>query len=119
VSRKLREPMSAEEKHQNWANSGGHCLKIWPSQGKWINEHPNWIDFNCKKYNIQPDDNYAKCMAGKTIYVLGNSVARGYLFELENIMGSINKTPRIEAKVICQNSLATCSRNVADIKLRY
>ena len=62
------------------------CHRLIPTYGEWFDEPPFWIPHGCKTqaFDVKATQ---KCMSGRTLYVIGNSVPRQSAFGMVEMLG--------------------------------
>ena len=100
------------------------CHRIFPSSsGTWIDYPPFWLP-NCTSNEIHVfgPASIEKCLKGKTIYVIGNSIARGVLFELLEMLGGASVS-REDQKGQCTKLNTvwedSCHKELAGVKVKF
>ena len=101
------------------------CHKALPAQGDWLDYPPYWIPKNCymaKKINVFDEESTQRCMSGRTVYTIGNSVARQMLFGLVQMLGG-EYVKRSDQRDLCPKHETTwsdsCHEEYANVKLKY
>jgi hypothetical protein len=75
------------------------CNRVWPSRGGvWTETPPYWELPNCST-RYYSSKAIAKCMKGRTLYVIGNSVPRQAAFDMIELLGggSVDREHQKEA----------------------
>ena len=65
------------------------CGQQWPWQGSFDKDVPPFWRPNttqCAPLPSRPKSELVRCLEGRTVYVMGNSVARGYFYELGSVL---------------------------------
>ena len=100
------------------------CHRTFPSSGgTWLDIPPYWIP-NCTNNDIRVFGRASveKCLKGRTIYVIGNSIARGALFGILEILGGVSVS-RQDQKSQCSKLGRrwgdSCHKEYAGIKLIF
>jgi hypothetical protein len=100
------------------------CHRLFPSRGgTWTDYPPYWVP-NCKQNQIKIFDpvETRKCLKGRTIYAMGNSVGRQALFGFVEMLGAASVT-REDQRDICPKHETfwgdSCHSDLFDVKLKY
>jgi hypothetical protein len=75
----------------------------------------------CCSSNSFEMNSTAECLSGRTVYVLGISTARQFIFSLSSLLGD-NDVDRLHQKSICKPKSFfsdDCSRSIKGIKIKY
>lgn len=73
---------SSDENIPRW------CHRELPSvKGQWREEAPFWQTPNCPNQQFDQTTAY-NCLKDRTVYIIGNSIARNYGFALYQLIGS-------------------------------
>jgi len=97
------------------------CHRDWPAQGRWTLEPPYWETVGCPN---QPFGKEAtiKCLQGRTLYFIGNSVGRQGAFGIVEMLGGAG-VKRENQRDACPKHETTwddsCHREFAGVKIRY
>lgn len=99
------------------------CNRDYPAVGgTWVNSPPYWqYPGVCKNQAFDAEDTQ-KCMAGRTLYVIGNSIARQSAFNIIEMLGG-NPMKREDQREQCPK-LATawgesCHNEAHGLKIKY
>lgn len=101
------------------SNSAAHCSNRFPHEGVWSVDPPHWTPSGCSVRAFN-QSSAAQCLKGKTIYVVGSSVARNYAFEMAELLGAKEMT-RTDQVGKCQHAAYTwdgCIDEVAGVKFK-
>ncbi len=63
------------------------CNRHLPQQGRWVDAPPYWFPYDCPDTRIFDQNSTLHCMKGRTLYVIGNSIARQQAFALLELIG--------------------------------
>lgn len=101
------------------SQGSSNCVGKFPNTGVWTEKEPHWIPQGCsiRAFN---QSMAAKCLRGKTVYVIGSSIARNYAFELAQLLGA-KEMSRTDQKDKCQHSAMTwdgCVNEVENVKFK-
>ena len=82
----------------NHAEINMNCNRRLPQEGRWIDAPPYWLPNNCETKLFTTNET-VKCMSGRTLYVLGNSIGRQQAFALLELVGgtSLNREGQRDA----------------------
>jgi len=101
------------------------CHKTLPAEGEWLDFPPYWIPKNCymrKDINVFDEESTQRCLKGRTVYTIGNSVARQMLFGLVQMLGG-EYVKRSDQRDLCPKHETTwsdsCHEEYANVKLKY
>ena len=105
-----------------WCASGARwCHREWPEHGRWTWEPPYWETEGCPN---QPFGKAAtiKCLKGRTMYFIGNSVGRQGAFGTVEMLGGA-EVKRENQRDACPKHETTwddsCHREFEGVKIRY
>ena len=97
------------------------CHRELPSKkGQWREEIPYWQTEGCINYPYNQSAAYS-CLKGRTIYVIGNSIARQYGFAIYQLLGG-ETYDRQQQKQSCLKSgllWESCEQTYSDIKIKH
>ena len=97
------------------------CHREWPSPGKWKEEAPYWESNGCPNLPFGVEET-VKCMKGRTLYVIGNSVARQAAFGMVEMLGG-GSVKRENQRDMCPKHETfwgdSCHQEFAGVKIRY
>eukprot|EP01038_Epipyxis_sp_PR26KG_P011229 gene11229-15069_t len=98
-----------------------NCNYKIPTEGTWLNAPPYWLANGCRNQLFSPQS-AAKCMKGRTLYAIGNSVGRQYAFGLMELLGGTT-VKREGQRDICPKHETfwgdSCHDEFADVKFKY
>jgi hypothetical protein len=98
------------------------CHYLVPQPGKWVERAPYFIPDKCKGIQAFDVEDTKKCMSGRTLYVIGNSVARQSAFELISMLGGAD-VKRENQRDACPKHETfwgdSCHNEFAGVKIRY
>jgi hypothetical protein len=88
-----------EEKPNNYSL----CMRTYPQQGTWLktNQPPFYQPDNCPPMKSYNRDELVSCMSGRTVHVMGNSVARQFAFAILPLLDGGTVVSRESQKQIC------------------
>ena len=103
-------------------NTGDCNTNAYPQlNGVWKNEPPYWRSPGCVSEHFSTSDSI-NCMSGRTLYVIGNSVARQGAFEMVELLGG-DHVSREHQKEACPKNDATwgesCHQNFQNVTIKY
>ena len=97
------------------------CHREWPEKGLWTWEPPYWQTDGCPNQPFGKDAT-AKCLKGRTIYFIGNSVGRQGAFGIVEMLGGAG-VKRENQRDSCPKHETTwddsCHSEFAGVKIRY
>ena len=97
------------------------CHRLIPTYGQWSDEPPYWIPHGCKTQAFDVSATQ-KCMSGRTLYVIGNSVPRQSAFGMIDMLGG-GSVKREGQRDMCPKHETTwgdsCHKEFAGCKIRY
>mmetsp|Transcript_11682 Transcript_11682/g.12599 ORF Transcript_11682/g.12599 Transcript_11682/m.12599 type:complete len:491 (+) Transcript_11682:114-1586(+) len=100
------------------------CHRLFPSAGgTWLDLPPYWIP-NCRQNETRVFDHRAtaKCLKGRTVYAMGNSVGRQSLFGILEMLGGAT-VKRENQRDLCEKHETywgdSCHNEYAGVKLKY
>lgn len=98
------------------------CHREWPvTSGTWKNEPPYWQIPNCPN-RIFSDNSTQKCLSGRTVYAIGNSVGRQAAFGILELLGGA-EIKRENQRDMCPKHETTwgdsCHNEFSGVKIRY
>ena len=83
------------------------CARRWPWSGTFHKDSPPYwrpIPSQCALPS-RPKSELVRCLAGRTVYVMGNSVGRGFFYELSRVLtDETNIAAREEQKQSCEKT---------------
>lgn len=104
------------------ATSLSQCHRQYPSQGSWTESAPYWQPSNCPLFRAFGTDEAITCLQNRTVYVVGNSVARQSAFCLVELLGGAS-VAREGQKELCPKHETTwgdsCHKELHQVKIRY
>lgn len=104
----------------NSLQNSSYCSRVFPAEGTWLKDKPLWKISGCSSNSFEKNST-AECLTGRTIYVLGISTARQFVFSLASLLGD-DDVDRLHQKALCKpNSFfaADCTRSIKGIKIKY
>jgi len=97
------------------------CHRDWPAKGRWKEDPPYWEPDGCPNMPFGQVET-AKCMQGRTLYVIGNSVARQAAFGMVEMLGG-SSVKRENQRDMCPKHETfwgdSCHQEYASVKIRY
>lgn len=98
------------------------CHRDWPARGgRWTWEPPYWETEGCPNQAFGTAA-ATECMKGRTLYVIGNSVARQMAFGMVEVLGGLG-VKRENQRDSCPKHETTwgdsCHQEFAGVKIRY
>ena len=106
---------SVEKRSSRW------CHRELPSkEGQWREEPPYWQTEGCENHVYNQSAAY-NCLKGRTVYVIGNSIARHYGFALYKLIGG-EEVDRQQQKQNClKNGLVweSCHQQLNDVRFKH
>lgn len=97
------------------------CNRQLPATGTWSDSPPFWQPTNCPTKHFTPEE-VRVCMTGRTLYVIGNSVARQSAFNLIELLGGAYTT-RSGQKESCPKHATSwgdsCHHEYNGVKVKY
>ncbi len=100
------------------------CHRLFPSAGgTWLDLPPYWFP-NCRQNDTRVFDQRetAKCLKGRTVYAMGNSVGRQALFGILEMLGGAT-VKRENQRDLCEKHETywgdSCHNDYAGVKLKY
>ena len=95
------------------------CFHHWPSNGTWMEDPPFWKVNGCE-VKMFDEGETTDCLGGKTIYVMGNSVARQTAYGIYEMLGG-DEISRSEQKAECPKDGiswgSSCSKNIKNVNI--
>lgn len=105
-----------------WAFNSTTCHRLIPTEGTWVNHPPYWIPHNCKQIQTFGETETKRCMRGRTLYVIGNSVPRQMAFGMIELLGG-GSVKREGQRDICPKHETfwgdSCHSEFANVKIRF
>lgn len=100
------------------------CHLEYPSNGFWLDKTPYWQPniTGCPVYSPFDLNSTQKCLKGRTIYVMGNSIQRQLLFGVLEMLGGleVDRTgQKLQCPKLAVNWGDTCRSEFRGINLRY
>jgi len=97
------------------------CHRELPSkEGQWREEAPFWQTEGCENqvFNVSAAYN---CLKGRTVYVIGNSIARHYGFALYKLIGGEDVDRQQQKQNCLKNGLLweSCHQQLNDVKFKH
>lgn len=98
-----------------------HCGNAFPTQGTWLRDKPYWVIKGCpsKSYN---SISTLESLAGRTVYVLGNSIARQVIFSISTLLGEEHVNRSTQKTQCPRNGMwygGACGLEVKGVKLKF
>lgn len=99
------------------------CRRTLPTEGIFIAESPFYVPKYCPKPKHFDEHSAAHCLRNRTVYVMGNSLGRQYLFNLVEILGG-DKVDREEQKKLCPKlstnwDANSCHTDLKGVNFKY
>jgi|SaaInlStandDraft_5_1057022.scaffolds.fasta_scaffold97119_1 hypothetical protein len=104
-----------------------YCHRDWPQTGSWRNTPPYWQPDigngnGCTLNQAFGPEETKKCMKGRTLYSMGNSIGRQAPFGMVELLGGAS-VKRENQRDMCPKHETTwddsCHQDFADVKLKY
>lgn len=103
------------------AHEARWCHRDWPSKGRWSFEPPYWETLGCPNQPFSVE-NVTQCLKGRTVYFIGNSVARQGAFGIVDILGG-GLVKRENQRDSCPKHETTwgdsCHQEYSGVKIKY
>ena len=96
------------------------CHRELPAHGKWREESPYWQTEGCPNQPYNQTAAYS-CLKGRTIYIVGNSIARHYGFAIYQLLGGDIYDRQQEKKSCLKNGLLweSCHQTYKDVSIKH
>lgn len=98
------------------------CNRLLPQSGRWVDYPPYWYPNNCPETRIFDQNATIGCMRGRTLYVIGNSIARQQAFALLELVGG-TAMAREGQRDMCPKHETfwgdSCHSEFHDVKFKY
>lgn len=103
-------------------NTNRYCHRDWPAPGVWKHEAPYWQSLKCPNNQAFGKIETEKCLKNRTVYVIGNSVARQAAFGFVEMLGG-DTVKRENQRDMCPKHETTwgdsCHQEFAGVKFKY
>lgn len=73
--------------HSEVTEKDFRCRRTLPSEGAFMDEPPYYFPKYCPTPNRFDEASSERCLKNRTVYVMGNSIARQFLFNTVEILG--------------------------------
>jgi len=87
-------------KTMNISHNYDKCHKYLPSKGTYLRIPPYWYDQDCRYNNYFATNDISRCLSNRTIYFIGISTMRQYLFSLRYLLDG-HMDDREKQKQLC------------------
>ncbi len=98
------------------------CNRRLPGYGRWVDYPPFWYPQNCPETRMFDQNATIDCMKGRTLYVIGNSIARQQAFALLEMLGGAYVT-REGQRDLCPKHETfwgdSCHSELHGVKFKY
>ncbi len=98
------------------------CGKILPSPGTLISAPPYFVSKYCKVPNAFDKASTIKCLANRTVYSMGNSIGRQFLFNTLELLGGASVSREGQMKLCPKHQTgwdASCMEEYNGVKLKF
>lgn len=98
------------------------CNRLLPQPGRWVDGPPYWYPEGCPETRIFDQNATVNCMKGRTLYVIGNSIARQQAFALLEMIGGTAVTREGQRDMCPKHETFwgdSCHSDFKGIKFKY
>lgn len=98
-----------------------YCGNVFPAEGTWLRDKPYWNIKGCpsKSYDSKST---LESLAGRTVYVLGNSIARQVIFSISTLLGEEHVNRSTQKSQCPRDGMwygGACGLEVKGVKLKF
>ena len=99
------------------------CRRTLPTEGAFFEEPPYFIPNNCPPPHVYNEDAAERCLKNRTVYVMGNSIARQFLFNIVESLGG-DRVDRENQKKMCPKletnwDANSCHKEYKGVQFKY
>ena len=102
-------------------SSSRACLRSFPQEGVWKDEPPYWRERGCP-VQVFGSNSTQQCLKGRTVYVIGNSVARQAAFNMVAMLGGALVNRENQRDLCPKHDVAwgdSCHQEIGGVRIKY